>query len=113
MALNLLRKINLAKIGKTDLTKNVTIRVLSTENDEAAGIKEESLRYYRTAESNPLKHDERHYGRLYSVSYFGYAKWKAQSEYGLSFSFRYLMKNLKLLQNWRKIRTSQLSFLSN
>ena len=91
MALNLLRKINLAKIGKTDLTKNVTIRVLSTENDEAAGIKEESLRYYRTAESNPLKHDERHYGRLYSVSYFGYVKWKVQSEYDLSL-YRHCLK---------------------
>ena len=63
MALNILRQ-----ISRTGLTKNIAIRMSSTDND--AIVKEEPLRYYRTAENNPLKHDERHFGRLYSVSYW-------------------------------------------
>ena len=66
MALNILRKISRTDIGKNGLTKNIAIRMSSTDND--AIVKEEPLRYYRTAENNPLKHDERHFGRLYSVS---------------------------------------------
>ena len=100
----LLRKINLVKISK-----NLTIRVFSTENDK---IKEESLRYYRTAESNPLKHDERHFGRLYSVSYMFISLRKVHSKFMLC--VRFLMKNLESLLNWRKIsRTNQPSSQPN
>ena len=100
----LLRKINLVKISK-----NLTIRVFSTENDK---IKEESLRYYRTAESNPLKHDERHFGRLYSVSYIFISLRKVHSKFMLC--VRFLMKNLESLLNWRKIsRTNQPSSQPN
>ena len=70
MTLNLLRRtIYLKKDGLMTNSNGVFHRLLSSEIDASTTQgQDDTLRYYRTEENDPLVHDQRHLGRLYTVS---------------------------------------------
>ena len=70
MALNILRRtIHFKKDSLIANSSGLFNRLLSSEIDSSTSQgQEDTLRYYRTEENNPLNHDQRHFGRLYTVS---------------------------------------------
>ena len=64
MALTLLKR---TICLKKDVSSCVLLRRLLSSEIDLTTTQEDSLRYYRTEENNPLNHDQKHFGRLYTV----------------------------------------------